>query len=131
MDNRWAVELKFHWSGLMPQLLLNQMAFANWHWTNKCDGVSFVTPQRGHVVSISGLKLWILSFVGNIFMATLHSNILNLSCILEAFESLVQFLPICSILFQYTALTECLPFGVLLAQYQVALLVLLKAFGWP
>ena len=64
-------------------------------------------------------------------MATLHSNILNLSCILEAFESLVQFLPICSILFQYTALTECLPFGVLLAQYQVALLVLLEAFGWP
>ena len=80
-STRWAVELKFHWSSLMLQLLLNQMAFANWHWANKCNGVSFVTPPI-----CSSTVLWL--------------NVYHL---------------------------ECWP----ITKFQVALLVLLEAFGWP
>ena len=70
-------------SSLKPRLLAYHNALATWQDMKICTADSGRVPQRGHMVSMLGLNLKILSFVGRIFEAILHSIILYLSWIFD------------------------------------------------
>ena len=100
-------------SGLKPHLLVYHNALATWQDMKICTADSGRVPQRGHTVSMLGLNLKILSFVGRIFEAILRSIILYLSWIfdfqIKAVEEVSELPWDRFEIFLYAALTECFP----------------------